>query len=164
MRCTDALLLLLLTTLTHNHTEYESMEKEICVKSSSSNGKPECCGNEVENIVSETICLETNSKMMLEDIYTKCTLKERELMCILEKIQKIEYDLSDGIEEEEKIQYRFSNLRRQKKELLASNSSDDDKIAIATDEFEASLYEKDEQIETLENILRRCSQLNRANE
>lgn len=137
------------------------MKKEICVKSSSSNGKPECCGNEVENIVSETICLETNSKMMLEDIYTKCTLKERELMCILEKIQKIEYDLSDGIEEEEKIQYRFSNLRRQKANL---NSSDDDKIAIATDEFEASLYEKDEQIETLENILRRCSQLNRANE
>lgn len=138
------------------------MEKEICVKSSSSNGKPECCGNEVENIVSETICLETNSKMMLEDIYTKCTLKEWELMCILEKIQKIEYDLSDGIEEEEKIQYRFSKLRHQKN--LLNNSSDDDKIAIATDEFEATLYEKDEQIETLENILRRCSQLNRANE
>ena len=99
--------------------------------------------------------------MMLEDIYTKCTLKERELMCILEKIQKIEYDLSDGIEEEEKIQYRFSKLRHQK---LILNSSDDDKIAIATDEFEASLYEKDEQIETLENTLRRCSQINKANE
>ncbi|GFH48825.1 predicted protein [Chaetoceros tenuissimus] len=138
------------------------MEKETCTETFSSNGKPECCGNEVENIVSETVCLEANSKVMLEDIYTKCAMKERELMCILENIQKIENDLSDGMEEEEKIQCRFSNLQHQKN--LLYNSSDDDKIAIATDEFEATLYEKDEQIEILENILRKHSQSNSAKE
>lgn len=135
------------------------METENSVKSIPSNGKPECCDN--ENIVSETICLEANSKMMLEDIYTKSSMKERELICILEKIKNMENDLSDGIKEEEKIQYRFSTLRRQKNLL---NSSDYDKIAIATVEFEATLYEKDEQIETLETILRRCSQSNRVSE